>query len=172
MVLAYYHDKKQIEPLYNQTVAPDTNQGKIMENTITDQRPMVQLRTNRGLLKFFLLSLITFGIYGLICLGNISNDINTIATKHDGKKTMSYYLIAFVFSWLTLGIVPLIWFHKLSDRIGRELLVRNLPYQFGTGTFWGWYFFGALLLGIGPLVYIHKLMHAMNTLASDYNLKG
>lgn len=134
--------------------------------------PTIKLRTNRGLLKFFFLSLITFGIYGIICLGNVSRDINTIATKHDGKSTMTYYLICFVFSWLTLGIVPLIWFHNLSNRIGRELLVRNLPYQFGTGTFWGWYFFGSLLLGIGPLVYIHKLMHAMNTLAADYNVKG
>jgi hypothetical protein len=134
--------------------------------------PTIKLKTNRGLLKFFLLSLITFGIYGIICLANVSKDINTIATKHDGKNTMTFYLIALLFSWLSLGIIPLIWFHNLSSRIGKELLVRNLPYQFSAGTFWGWYFFGALLFGIGPLVYIHKLMHAMNTLAADYNVKG
>lgn len=134
--------------------------------------PIIKLRTNRGLLKFFFLSLITFGIYGIICLGNVSRDINTIATKHDGKTTMSFYLVALIFSWLSLGIVPLIWFHNLSSRIERELLVRNLPYQFGTGTFWGWNILGSLLFGIGPLVYIHKLMHAMNTLAADYNIKG
>lgn len=134
--------------------------------------PIIKLRTNRGLLKFFFLSLITFGIYGIICLGNVSRDINTIATKHDGKTTMSFYLVALIFSWLSLGIIPLIWFHNLSSRIERELLVRNLPYQFGTGTFWGWNILGSLLFGIGPLVYIHKLMHAMNTLAADYNIKG
>lgn len=134
--------------------------------------PIIKLRTNRGLLKFFFLSLITFGIYGIICLGNVSRDINTIATKHDGKTTMSFYLVALIFSWLSLGIIPLIWFHNLSSRIERELLVRNLPYQFGTGTFWGWNILGSLLFGIGPLVYIHKLMHAMNALAADYNIKG
>ena len=134
--------------------------------------PIIKLRTNRGLLKFFFLSLITFGIYGIICLGNVSRDINTIATKHDGKTTMSFYLVALIFSWLSLGIIPLIWFHNLSSRIEKELLVRNLPYQFSTGTFWGWNILGSLLFGIGPLVYIHKLMHAMNTLAADYNIKG
>ena len=134
--------------------------------------PIIKLRTNRGLLKFFFLSLITFGIYGIICLGNVSRDINTIATKHDGKTTMSFYLVALIFSWLSLGIVPLIWFHNLSSRIERELLVRNLPYQFGTGIFWGWNILGSLLFGIGPFVYIHKLMHAMNALAADYNIKG
>ena len=158
--------------MYNQTVAPDTNTARSMENTTNNQKPMVQLRTNRGLLKYFFLSLITLGIYGLICFGNISRDINTIATKHDGRKTMSFYLVFFVLNWLTLGIFTLIWFHNLSDRIGKELLVRNLPYQFSAGTFWGWYFFGSLLFGIGPLVYIHKLMHAMNTLAADYNING
>lgn len=139
-----------------------------MENTA----PAIKLRTNRGLAKYFFLSLITFGIYGLVCLGNISRDINTIATKHDGKRTMTFYLVALVFSWLTLGIVPLIWYHNLSNRIGQELTVRNLPYQFSAGTYWGWCILGSLLFGIGPLVYIHKLMHAMNTLAADYNVKG
>ncbi len=158
--------------MYNQKLCPTRIRDLFMENNSTNFRPAVQLRTNRGLLKFFFLSSITFGIYGIICMGNISRDINTIATKHDGKSTMTYYLILFVFSWLTLGIVPLIWYHNLSNRIGNELIVRNLPYQFSAGTFWGWYFFGSLLFGIGPFVYTYKLMHAMNTLAADYNIKG
>lgn len=132
----------------------------------------VQLKTDRSLLKFILLSVITLGIYGIICLANISKDINTIATKRDGKSTMTFYLVALVFSWLTLGIVPLIWFHNLSTRIGKELSARNLPYEFSAGTYWGWNILGSLLFGIGPLVYIHKLMTAMNTLAADYNKKG
>ena len=51
-------------------------------------------------------------------MSNISTDINTIASRYDGKKTMHYCLVLFIFSWLTLGIVPLVWNHKISDRIG------------------------------------------------------
>lgn len=133
--------------------------------------PVGQLKTNRGLLKYILLSLITFGIYGLVVMSGISTDINTIAGRYDGKKTMHYCLVAFVFSWLTFGIVPLVWFHKISARIGNELERRGLGYSFGAGTFWGWYILGAMI-GVGPLVYCYKLFKAMNTLAADYNEKG
>jgi len=127
------------------------------------------LRTNRGLAKFFFLSLITFNIYGIVVMSHISTEINQIASKNDGKNTMHYCLVYFIFSWLTLGIVPLIWYNNISSRIGNELIRRKIPYQFNAGTFWGWAFFGSLLFGIGPFVYIHKLMHAMNHLCADYN---
>ena len=132
--------------------------------------PIIKLRTNRGLTKYFFLSLITFGIYGIVCMSNISTEINYIA-RRDGKNTMHYCLMYFIFSWLTLGIFPLIWYNNLSNRIGCELARRPLPYEFSAGTFWGWGFFGSLIV-VGPFIYIHKLMKAINTLAADYNVRG
>ena len=87
-------------------------------------------------------------------------------------QTMNFCLIYFIFGWLTFGIATLVWYHRLSNRIGMELVRRRLPYSFSSGTFWGWGFFGSLLFGLGPLVYTHKLMHAMNHLAADYNRVG
>ena len=49
------------------------------------------LRTNRGLAKFFFLSLITFNIYGIVVMSHISTEINQIASKNDGKNTMLAY---------------------------------------------------------------------------------
>ena len=69
-----------------------------MENI---QQPRFMLKTNRGLVKYVLLSLITFGIYGIVAFSSISTDINLIATKYDGKKTMHYCLLVFIFSYLT-----------------------------------------------------------------------
>ena len=130
-----------------------------MENTYTPSTaPVAQLKTNRGLIKLILLSLITFGIYPLVLWSSVSNDINTIATRYDGKKTTHYLLMAFVFSWLTFGIAPFVWSHKICARIGNELKRRGIGYSFGAGTFWGWNILGALI-GIGPLVYTHKLLH-------------
>ncbi len=48
--------------------------------------PIRQLDTNRGLLKFILLSIITFNIYGIVVMSKVSSDINIIATRYDGKK--------------------------------------------------------------------------------------
>lgn len=133
--------------------------------------PVGQLKTNRGLLKYILFSLLTFGIYGIVVNSAVSTDINTIASRYDGKKTMHYCLVYFVFSWLTLGIVPLVWYHNISNRIGKELNRRGIDYSFNAGTYWIWNILGCLIL-IGPFVYIHKLLKAMNLLSEDYNVKG
>ncbi len=133
--------------------------------------PVVQLKTNRGLVKFILLSIITIGIYALVVLSAVSTDINTIASRYDGKKTMHFCLLLFVFSWLTLGIGMLVWYHRVSARIGRELARRNIGYSFGAGSYWGWNVLGTLIL-VGPFVYIHKLLKAMNLLSADFNVNG
>lgn len=49
----------------------------------TSTAPVGQLKTNKSLVKFILLSLITFGIYGIVILSSVSNDINIIASRYD-----------------------------------------------------------------------------------------
>ena len=128
-------------------------------------------KTNYGMLKLILLSMITFGIYGLVVFSNMSTDINVIASKYDGKKTMHYCLIVFIFSWLTFGIAPIVWYHRISARIGKELARRGIAYRFGAGSFWGWTLLGSLIF-VGPFVYLHKLCKAMNLLGEDYKVNG
>ena len=133
--------------------------------------PAVQLKTNRSFIKYILLSLITFGIYGIVSMSGVSTDINLIASKYDGKKTMHFCLLAFVFSWLTCGIGVLVWFHKLSNRMGDELKRRNIDYKMSAGTFWLWNILGSFII-VGPFIYMHKFFKAINLLAADYNVKG
>ena len=137
----------------------------------TNHRPVGQLKTNRGLLKLILLSIITFGIYGIVFYSSISEDINAIAGRYDGKKTMHYCLLIFIIAPITLGIGALVWIHKLSNRIGSELTRRGLGYSFGAGSFWLWNTIGALII-VGPFIYMHKLCKAMNMIAADYNVNG
>lgn len=54
----------------------------------TSTAPVGQLKANKSLVKYILLSLITFGIYGIVILSSVSNDINIIASRYDGKRTM------------------------------------------------------------------------------------
>jgi len=70
-----------------------------------------------------------------------------------------------------LGIAPLVWYHRISARIGNELKRRGIAYGFGAGSFWGWCILGALI-AVGPFVYIHKLLKAMNLLSGHYNVNG
>lgn len=143
-----------------------------MENTVVNTAPVGQLKTNKGLLKLILLSLITFGIYPLVVMSAVSNDINIVASRYDGKKTMHFCLLTFIVAPITFGIAGIVWYHRISNRIGAELQRRGIAYSFSAGTFWGWNVLGAFLFGIGPLVYIHKLFKAVNLMNAHYNVNG
>lgn len=82
--------------------------------------PIGQLKTNKSLVKFILLSLITFGIYGIVVMSSVSNDINVIASRYDGKKTMHYCLLLFLVGPVTLGIADLVWNHRLCQSSRRR----------------------------------------------------
>ena len=141
-----------------------------MENTASNA-PVGQLKTNKGLLKTILLSLVTFGIYGLVVMSSVSNDINVVASRYDGKKTMHYCLLTFVIGPITLGIAVFVWFHKLSNRIGDELKRRNIDYSLSASDYWLWNVLGSLII-VGPFIYLHKLFTAVNKMNEDYNLHG
>lgn len=142
-----------------------------MANEITPNPPAVKLRTNRGLLKFILLGIITLGIYPIVVFSHMSEEINTVARPRDGRHTMHYCLIYFIFSWLTCGIVPLVWFTRISSRIGNEEYTRTQQRHVKGCTFWGWGILGALIV-VGPFIYYHKLFKSMNAVNAHYNING
>ena len=115
--------------------------------------PVRQLNTRRSLLKLILLTIITFGIYPYVFFSGISEDINLIASRFDGRKTMHYCLMAFIIGPLTLGIGFIVWFHNLSSRMGNELARRGIAYSFGASDYWLWNVLGSLII-IGPFVYL------------------
>lgn len=137
----------------------------------TAAQPLTQLKTDRSLLKFILLSLITFGIYSIVWYSSVSTDINLIASRYDGKKTMHFCLMSFVVAPITFGIGAFVWGHNISARIGNELSRRGIDYSFGASTYWLWNILG-LLIVVGPFIYLYKLAKAMNLLCEDFNKVG
>ncbi len=141
-----------------------------MENTV-NTAPVGQLKTNKGLLKTILLSLITFGIYGLVVMSAISNDINIVASRYDGKKTMHYCLLFFIIGPITFGIGGIVWSHKISNRIGAELKRRGIAYDFSATDYWLWSVLGSLIY-VGPFIYLYKMFKAVNKMNAHYNING
>lgn len=134
------------------------------------QRPAFQLPTRRGLGKMFWLGLLTFGIYNMAVMSRIPEEMNMVASRHDGQRTQQY-LWAPVLAALTLGIYAFVWIHKLCNRMGNELKRRNIDYKFSASTFWLWNILGSFII-VGPFIYTHKMMKAMNLINRDYNEKG
>lgn len=154
-----------------QRAAEDQTTPQNMNINVTVSSPVSQLRTDRGLLKAVLLSIITLGIYSLVLNAHISEDVNIVCSRYDGRKTMNYWLLTFLVGPLTCGIGYLVWWHKISARMGVELERRNIDYKFGAADFWLWGVLGMLIL-VGPIVYCHKYIKAINTLNGDFNLNG
>ena len=181
------YDQQQYQQTYNQQQYQQTYNQQQYQQTYNQQQyeqpynqqysqpyqygPARQLNTHRGLLKFILLGIITFGIYPLVFFSGISEDINLVASRFDGKKTMHFCLLFFLVGPITFGIADIVWFHNLSSRMGNELTRRGIPYSFGAVDYWLWNVLGSLIL-IGPLVYIHKLAKASVLIAQDYNTRG
>ena len=134
------------------------------------KRPAFQLPTGRGLGKMFWLGLLTFGIYPMVIMSRIPEEMNMVASRYDGQRTQQYYWML-VLTSLTFGIYPIIWTHNLCNRMGNELRRRNIMYQFDASTFWLWNVLGSLIL-VGPFIYTHKMMKAMNLINLNYNEKG
>ena len=128
-------------------------------------------KQDRSFVAWFFLNLITGGIYGLVVMYFIVSDVNEICSPRDGKKTHSYLLMVFLFSWLTLGIYPLVWWHGFSNRVGDALQSRGYPRMLSAGTFWGWNVLGSLIL-VGPWIFDYKMLQVINTLAADANNRG
>ena len=126
-----------------------------------------KMPTNRKMWKLVLLSIVTLGIYGIFFFVPFSYDLDKISPRRDGSRTMSYAL-AYFLSMITFSIVMIIWHYQIASRIEQALSERGIAYDFGTSTFWGWYFFGTFIL-VGPFIYFHKLCTAMNLLCEDYN---
>ncbi len=133
--------------------------------------PINKRKTNKSLAKFIFLSIITLGIYGIVVMSSLSNDINIAASRYDGKRTMHYCLLYFLVAPITLGIAYIVWFHRVSVRIGKELKRRNVAYNFSGADYWLWNVLGGLIV-VGPFIYYHKLFKATNLICADYNSKG
>ena len=79
-----------------------------------------KLQTNRSLIRYILLGVVTFGIYDLYVYHKMAKDVN-VACAGDGENTsglLSYILLSIV----TFSIYSIIWHYKLGNR-----LVKNAP---------------------------------------------
>lgn len=135
------------------------------------QSPIAPRSTNRSLLKYILLGFITLGIYDIVVMTESTNTVNIVTSRYDGRKSMHYLLMLFLFGWLTCGIAWMVWFHHISDRVGNELQRRGYDRLLSASDYWLWYVLGSLIV-VGPFIYLYKFFKALNTLAADYNQRG
>lgn len=129
----------------------------------------VRMKTDRSLVTYILLSIITCGIYSYYFLYAMARDANVICSA-DGKKTGG--LLAFILlSFITCGFYALYWYYALGNRLAENAPRYGMSFQENGTTVLLWYLVGALVCGIGPFVAMHILIKNMNSLSVAYNMK-
>lgn len=145
------------------------NQGSYSGNSGT---PVYRhpLKTDRGLLTYILLSIITFGIYSYYFIYKIAADVN-VACEGDGKKTGG--LIQFiVLSFITCSIYSWIWYYSLGNRLAENAPRYNIHFQENGTTVLLWLIFGSLICGIGPFIAMYILIKNTNAICAAYNQRN
>jgi len=125
------------------------------------------LATDRSLVAYILLGLITCSIYDFYMLHCIIQDVN-ITCAGDGKQTKGL-LEYIVFGMLTCGIYDYIWLYNLGNRMQANAPRYGMNFQEGGTAILLWYVIGVWLCGIGPFVAMYIVIKNSNALNAAYN---
>lgn len=131
---------------------------------------MRQLRTDRGLLKYILLVIVTCGIYELFFIHSVASDINETC-KDDGKQTAGLIKLLLL-SLVTCGIYSIFWFYASAERLSAYGKRNNVAVEIDGTKFLLWYLVGALICGVGSLYALHLYIKSINAVCADYNVRA
>ena len=106
------------------------------------------MKTNRSLLVYILLSILTLGLYSLYFWPCFARDMNVVCVG-DGRRTRGI-LARIIFSALTFGIYEIVWLYTTGDRIRINAHRLNVPVSCTGGGVLAWGGKLAAALGADP----------------------
>lgn len=128
---------------------------------------MRTVKANRSVLTFFVLCIITCGIYGLFFIYDYASDVNEMC-KDDGKHTTGL-IATCLLSIITCGIYGIVWWYLVSNRVGYAYERKFSKKDFNGDTFILWYILGAFVCFICSFVAYSKLFTCSNAVAAQHN---
>ena len=128
---------------------------------------MRRIQTDRNILMYILLSIVTCGIYGYYFIYKLAEDVN-IMCADDGQKTPG--LAAFVLlSLVTCGLYAYYWYYQLGNRLQLNAAKYDIIVMENGTTILMWCLIGLLVCGVGPYVAMHLIIKNTNNMAAAYN---
>lgn len=164
----------QIQPTPVQAVQPQPQQQYAGQQQYAQQpapAPMgyAPIKTDRGVIGWLLLSIVTCGIYSYYFLYCLARDINVMC-QDDGDSTPG--LAAFILlSFVTCGFYGLYWYYKIGNRLQANAPRYGLMFQENGTTVLMWQIVGALLCGLGPIFAMNIIIKNTNAMATAYNAR-
>lgn len=125
---------------------------------------------HRNIFLFILFNILTLGIYGLVVMCIIGDEINMVC-EGDGKKQM-HYLLALLLGIITFGIFILVWYYKAIERLRDNAYRYNIAAINTSGAeYIIWTLLGSFIV-VGPLIATIKFLGAVNLYADNVGSYG
>ncbi len=125
------------------------------------------LRTDRDIVMYILLSIVTCGIYSYWYIYTLSQDANTICAG-DNEETPGL-LIFLLLSLVTCGIYSYYWMYKLANRLQANGPRYGLTIQEDGSDVLLWLVLGIFTCGICAYFAMNIIIKNMNALSASYN---
>ena len=127
-------------------------------------RPVTE---DRNFVLYVVLTIITCGIYGLVFLYSMIQDVNTVCDG-DGEHTRGL-LGLILLSLVTCGIYSFYWYYCLGNRLANNASRYGMSFQENGTTVLLWLVIGSLLCGLGTWVATYIIIKNCNQLCAAYN---
>lgn len=124
------------------------------------------LKTKRGVIKWFFLTIITLGIYPFVFIHKMSAETNETC-RDDNEKTKGL-IVYILLGIITLGIYTIVWNYNVCER-HRNFLHHNNETDIIKGSSWIlWNILGAFI-GVGPIIGLFLQIKQWNKVNAIYN---
>ena len=141
-----------------QSASADYGAGAAWKRPVTEDRNFV---------LYVVLTIITCGIYGLVFLYSMIQDVNTVCDG-DGEHTRGL-LGLILLSLVTCGIYSFYWYYCLGNRLAKNAPRYGMSFQENGTTVLLWMVIGSLLCGLGTWVANYIIIKNCNQLCAAYN---
>ena len=127
------------------------------------------VKTDRSIIMYILLTIVTCGIYGFFFIYKLAKDVNQIC-EGDGDHVgglLAYILL----SYITCGFYSYYWLYKIQNRLQLAGARLGVPVSENGTTVLLWLILGSLLCGIGSLYGMHIVYSTANKVGTAYNMR-
>lgn len=129
--------------------------------------PAGALQTDRDLVAYILLTIITCGIYGMWYIHRMAQDTNVICQDDDEQTPgLAVYILL---SLVTCGIYSYYWMYKLANRLQQNAPRYGVSIQEAGSDVLLWLILGIFTCGICSFFAVSILIQNLNSLSDAYN---
>lgn len=164
-----YQQAYQQQAGYQQQTAYQQTAYQCAQNAPVPPAMTAPVKSDRSVIMWLLLTLVTCGIYNYYFVYCLAHDVNTMC-QGDGDSTPS--LVVFILlSFVTCGLYSYYWYYKIGNRLQANAPRYGLMFQENGTTILLWQFVGALLCCLGPIFAMNIIIKNTNALAASYNAR-